>query len=1006
MIQIVTKSKQKKKKIKVKFNIGSMKNNYLNSPFLSSLLKPITVLIFGVFLMLMGTASFAQNCTPPLAISITTYDADSVDTKDARVKVSGLTVNTYYVGMTRGATYTGTLTDAKIYSSLAPAGIIADTLSAPTAAEGASANKGRLYTVRVYKDATGSCYTDSTFVLPYVNYNTTPTYVDITVAITKDILGDAPLGTNSKVTIAVKNEGTQDATNVVYKVDFPAGLAFVSHTNLQGTYDPVLKTWTFLTVPAGATYSLELTFKINQRGILQVTAENTALDQIDYDSTPIANSNVEDDEGELCMTSHFDLCKNDTVTFKLNSAKYKGVIWERAELGTNVWTTITATTDDGTAYIAADSSLIIRKIGDYRYKKEKVTGVASCGIIACCPVKVIPGLDPILLKPNDQIICFGTPVAAFNSANSQMGYLPTANVTYGIVPVLPAFLPDQVSPTNPTKGNYKYQWSNFNGPENPTTTDIVGQDTLTLKANAFVNPVAVGKYKYKLTASMIGHETCRDTTSVTLIINELPVPKLTLPFSVCEDDSTGMKVVNVSVKPIDPASIVWTWTGPTSNAVLAANIKGVNKDSLFVPIAKIATHSGKYVVSASYSLNGLGCSAKDSTVLTVNPRPIKPIVTDTTYCVNDISKGLTALKQLNPAMHDGDSVYWFNGTWKKGDNPTSKTGFGYNVGPKPNTNVTAGGKFFYVTQKDSNGCQSDTAILNIQIYEKPVKPIVQDVAFCQMYPTQRLTAGTQTTSSVLVWYGVDKLGPFVEGPSYKNPDSALVRTYTYYVGQRNSDGCLSDTADFKVYIKSTPVKPVATDRKYCRGDVADPLNAILLPTATYLTYTYKGAPYKNPIIAPVPLTTVDGVEWAYVTQTTKHVTPGAKSPTDTLYCESDQQPIKTTVNPLPSASLIAVSAYCNGVTALNNGTLILNRFKDQDLVAYGLANPLTLGVAATLAPDGIIVKTLNNPTTRTEYAVRVTNIYTCVQDLKANLEPKVCECPGGYCEPATVARAK
>ncbi len=981
-----------------------MKNNYIKSPFLSFSKSIFSALTLMVFLMLNGSNTFAQVCNPPLAVSLTTYDADSLTANNAKVKISGLTNNSYLVGMTPGATYTGTQATAVVYSSLAPAGFIASNLATPTPAEGASAFKGRQYTVRVYQDATAaSCFTDTTFVLPYVNYNTTPTYVDIIVAISKDIVGDAPLGSNTKVTIAVKNEGNQDATNVEYTVAFPAGLAFINHTNLQGSYDPLTKKWTLPTVPAGATYTLELNFKINQRGILQVTAENTALDQIDYDSTPTPNPNVEDDEGELCMTSHFDLCKNDTVTFKLNSGVYTGITWERSELGADTWTTITATTDDGVAYKALDGSLVIRKIGDYRYKKEKVLGVPACGIIACCPVKVIPGLDPILLKPNDQVICFGSPADSIKSANSQMGYLPTSNVTYGIIPVLPAFLPDQVSPTDPTKGNYKYQWSNFNGTNNPTVTDVAGQTTLSLLPPAL--PTAVGIYKYKLTAVLTDHETCRDTTSVTFIVNELPIPKLTAPFAVCEDDSTGLKVRNISTMPINPASILWTWTGPTPASVLPANIKGANKDSLFVPIAKIAVHNGKYVVTASYSLNGKGCSAKDSTILTVHPRPDKPIVTDTSYCIDDIAKGLTALKQLNPVSHNGDSLYWFSQNWVRGDKPGYKTGFGYNVGPKPNTNVTAGGYVYYVTQKDPNGCQSDTSILNVLIRQKPVKPVVKDIAFCQNYPTERLTATPDAATSVLIWYGVDKLGPFTTGPTYKNPDSAIVRVDTYYVGQRNDVGCLSDTANFKVYIKSTPIKPVATDPTYCRNATAVPLNAVLLPTATYLTYTYKGSEFKNPAVAPTPLTTVDGVEWAYVTQTTKHITTGAKY--DTLYCESNQQPIKITVNPLPSADLIAVSAYCNGAVALSNGTLILNRFKDNDLVGYNAGTAyVTPGSPVTLAADGVIVKTLANPTANQPYAVRVTNIYTCIQDLSAALIPKDCGCPGGYCEPATVTRAK
>lgn len=972
-----------------------MENNYLKTRFASVFdkdRKMWTQLLILVSLMLFAHLStYAQPCSPDLAMTITTYDASAETVSDAKIRISGITNNNYKVGISPGATYTGpAFAGLGIYSTLTN-GFVEETLAAPTAAPGTQ------YTVRVFNE-TGSCFTDSTFYLPYVNYNYAPTYVDLEATITRSPGGDVPLGSTVTLTVAVKNSGTDDATGVIYQVGSAVDLTLISNSTLAGTFVAGTGVWTIGNIAAGATVSLQLTYTVDSRGIKEITAEATALDQVDLDSSPVANSIVEDDEAQICITTHRDFCNGDEYTFSLVRGDYTGVVWQRSTNNGASWTTITGSTADYEVLTSGPSAgaLVIKSVGDYKYYRDSSN--LSCGYEGCCPIKVIPGLPPILTTPTDQVICFGQPSPLIASANTQTGYTATSHTTYGIpvridtLGTIPGFLADQ--------GVFNYQWYNNNGPSNPGVAPIAGNDSLVLQTL----PTTAGIYNYRLISVQDGHESCTDTTEVEFIINEIPIVAASSNTPICQEDTIELasrnNAVNNSINPFPPASFQW-W-GPATFT---------SSDSVTTILNAQEPMEGEYFVRAFYTANGLECADTTSIQVVINPLPDIPNAIDTVYCQNIAEKRLSALLIPSPASHNGDSLRWYEGPtlYQFTDKPDTTTRIGYNVGPYANTSVAAGQYTWYVTQVDGLGCQSHPDTLVVRIDAKPPVPTVKDFAFCQDYPTTPLTATASVGSYGLIWYGEDKSNiPGDTSATYAAPPYDSVGTFTYWVSQYNTvSGCQSDTIDFDVFIKDTPDGPAVVEPVYCLNETAVPLVATPVITNTVsnalntLTWYWNGGTQPT---APTPLTTLAGATWAYVTQTTLYELPGI----DTLSCESQQSPLKITVNPLPVASVIPVSALCIGTTSQNDGMLILTRYRDSDQAAWNIGSTVAATPTFAAIPStGIIASSLPNPASASQdYSVRVINTFGCTIDVTVPLVAKDCTCPGGYCEPATVTKTK
>ncbi len=141
----------------------------------------------------------------------------------------------------------------------------------------------------------------------------TPTVADI--SITKTVDDDTPnRDQDITFTIVVANAGPDQATGVVIEDLLPAGLDFVSSTETQGTYVSGTGVWTVGTINSGADATLTITATTATIGTKTNTAELTALDQFDSDSTPDNQDPQEDDQDSQDVTPNVaDLSITKTV---------------------------------------------------------------------------------------------------------------------------------------------------------------------------------------------------------------------------------------------------------------------------------------------------------------------------------------------------------------------------------------------------------------------------------------------------------------------------------------------------------------------------------------------------------------------------------------------------------------------------------------------------------------------------------------------------------------------
>ena len=105
------------------------------------------------------------------------------------------------------------------------------------------------------------------------------------------------VGDEITFTIALTNQGPDPATNVEVSEIWPAGLCYVSDDG-GGTYDPLTGIWDVGTLPSGETATLNVIVAVESHGHFANSAQVSASDQCDPDSTP-GNDKVGEDDKDM-----------------------------------------------------------------------------------------------------------------------------------------------------------------------------------------------------------------------------------------------------------------------------------------------------------------------------------------------------------------------------------------------------------------------------------------------------------------------------------------------------------------------------------------------------------------------------------------------------------------------------------------------------------------------------------------------------------------------------------
>jgi large repetitive protein len=122
------------------------------------------------------------------------------------------------------------------------------------------------------------------------------------LSLTKTVNNATPsFGQSVTFTITLSNAGPDGATGVAVKDLLPAGLGFSSYTATVGSYVSGTGIWTVGSLANGGSATLQITATVNAYGSITNTAQVSATDQSDPDSTPNNNISTEDDQASASV---------------------------------------------------------------------------------------------------------------------------------------------------------------------------------------------------------------------------------------------------------------------------------------------------------------------------------------------------------------------------------------------------------------------------------------------------------------------------------------------------------------------------------------------------------------------------------------------------------------------------------------------------------------------------------------------------------------------------------
>lgn len=335
--------------------------------------------------------------------------------------------------------------------------------------------------------------------------------------------------------------------------------------------------------------------------------------------------------------------------------------------------------------------------------------------------------------------------------------------------------------------------------------------------------------------------------------------------------------------------LLWYGTDPASNPSLTAS----------VPPTSVAGTNTYYV---SQILKGCE-SGKTAIRVIVNNLPEIPGVTALSYCQGAPTVPLTATSTTKLGL-----LSWY------GTNATGGTAS--TTAPTPSSAV-AGTVNYYVSQTESNGCESPRASLPVTVNTLPNAPGTAPIGYCLNATASPLTATASWYNSPVAagariyfslnWYGTNATGG--QPGAAPTPVTSKDGVYNYYVSQTDPfSRCEGPRGVIAVTVNLLPAPPsVVTPLLACFNGVAPSLSATGSSLLWYVSTTANGT-----TTPPTLLTDKAGTFNYFASQT------------DANGCQSAKATVVYTVNNRPNDPMLLISndSLCQYEKPLDLSTIV------------------------------------------------------------------------------------
>ena len=361
---------------------------------------------------------------------------------------------------------------------------------------------------------------------------------NLSVGVTVDI-DTANIGASRTLTVTVYNQGGTTVTGVHLSTVFTSGLTAISGTTSAGTY--AANDWNIGTISAAtASVTLTRTTTASTESVQTLTAQISAMNETDGDSSPNNNDLKKDDLKVGCLSVPIYYC--DGATINLTATATAGMTYQWYKNGTLILS-------------ESNQTYTITAIGSYTYTATSGS-LGTCSGSTCCPI-IVRYVPTPALSTTPVTICTGS----------------STDLTL------------QVTDNNSTTG---------------TTTFYLTLADATAQTNALasltVSPTTTTTYYVRKNTSTT--PSCNDIKSILVTVNSTVTAGTgTNPANICQAGS-GIAPLNLDAQ-ITGQTIGGKWSqianaAPTVGTALNTTTGALNLNGLAV-----GTHVFRYTVKAT-----------------------------------------------------------------------------------------------------------------------------------------------------------------------------------------------------------------------------------------------------------------------------------------------------------------------------------------------------------------------------------------------------------------------
>jgi predicted transcriptional regulator len=498
-----------------------------------------------------------------------------------------------------------------------------------------------------------------------------------------------------------------------------------------------------------------------------------------------------------------------------------------------------------------------------------------------------------------------------------------------------------------------------------------------------VSPTVTTTY----TVTVTDDNGCQASTSVTIIVNPLPIPTISGDLEICVGETTRLTASGgASYSWSNGVNVYWQDVSPTVTTTYTVSVTDDNGCQASTNVTVVVnplptpTISGDLEIcvgettrltasgGASYSWsNGVnvywqdvsptvtttytvtvtddnGCQASTSVTVIVNPLPTPIISGDLEICVGETTR-LTASGGASYSWSNGVNVYW------------------QDVSPTVTTTYT-------VSVTDDNGCQASTNV-TVVVNPLPTPTISGDLEIC-VGETTRLTASGGASYS------------WSNGVNVYWQDVSPTVTTTYTVTVTDDNGCQAST-NVTVVVNPLPTPTISGDLEICVGETtrltasggasyswSNGVNVYWQDVSPTVTTTYtvsvtddngcQASTSVTVIVNPLPTPIISGDLEICVGETTRLTASGGS----TFVWSNGEITSAIDVNPTVTTTYSVTVTDANGCQASANVTVVVNSFANATISGD---LEICAGESTTLTASGGSTYIWNNGSTTSQITV-------------------------------------